>query len=62
MYLNTSRKGMKYLVDRSDQHPMLAKLPLDLALKAWRATNNAGRKALREQMKQVASTKVSTLR
>ncbi len=35
---------------------------LDLALKAWRATNNAGRKALREQMKQVASTKVSTLR
>jgi hypothetical protein len=35
---------------------------LDLALKAWRATNSAGRKALREQMKQVASTKVSTLR
>jgi len=35
---------------------------LDLALKAWRVTNNAGRKALREQMKQVASTKVSTLR
>ena len=35
---------------------------LDLALKAWRATNNAGRKALREQMKQVASTRVSTLR
>jgi len=31
MYLNTSRKGMKYLVDRSDQHPMLAKLPLDAA-------------------------------
>jgi len=28
MYLYTSRKGMKYLVDRSDQHPMLAKLPL----------------------------------
>ncbi len=35
---------------------------LDLALKAWRATNNAGRKALREQMKQVAATKVSSLR
>ncbi len=33
MYLNTSRKGMKYLVDRSDQHPMLAKLPLG----AWAA-------------------------
>ncbi len=31
MYLNTSRKGMKYLVDRSDQHPMLAKLPLGKA-------------------------------
>lgn len=35
---------------------------LDLALKAWRATNNAGRKALRDQMKQVAATKVSILR
>jgi hypothetical protein len=35
---------------------------LDLALKAWRATNSAGRKALREQMKQVAATKVSSLR
>lgn len=28
---------------------------LDLALKAWRATNSAGRKALREQMKMVAA-------
>ena len=35
---------------------------LDLALKAWRATNSAGRKALREQMKLAASTGVSTLR
>ena len=29
---------------------------LDLALKAWRATNSAGRKALREQMKLAAAT------
>jgi len=28
---------------------------LDLALKAWRATNAAGRKALREQVKQIAA-------
>ena len=35
---------------------------LDLALKAWRATNSSGRKALREQMKQLAATTVSTLR
>jgi hypothetical protein len=33
---------------------------LDLAFKAWRATNSAGRKALREQMKEVAATKVSS--
>jgi len=33
---------------------------LDLALKAWRATNSTGRKVLREQMKQVAATKVSS--
>jgi tripartite-type tricarboxylate transporter receptor subunit TctC len=31
MYLNTPQKGMKYLVDRSDQHPMLAKLPLGVS-------------------------------
>ncbi len=30
---------------------------LDLALKAWRATNSAGRKALREQMKRVAAAR-----
>jgi hypothetical protein len=29
---------------------------LDLALKAWRATNNAGRKALREQLKRTCTT------
>jgi hypothetical protein len=28
---------------------------LDVALKAWRATNSAGRKALRQQMKQAAA-------
>ena len=28
---------------------------LDLALRAWRATNNAGRKALREKMKEAAA-------
>ena len=32
---------------------------LDLALKAWRATNSVGRKALREQMKMVAATRTS---
>ena len=46
----------------SDSVALAEKAFLYLALKAWRATNNAGRKALREQMKQVASTKVSTLR
>jgi len=46
----------------SDSVAPAEKAFLDLALKAWRATNNAGRRALREQMKQVASTKVSTLR
>jgi hypothetical protein len=38
MYLYTSRKGMKYLVDRSDQHPMLAKLPLEFPHNAWWAS------------------------
>jgi hypothetical protein len=46
----------------SDSVAPAEKAFLDLALKAWRATNSPGRKALREQMKQVASTKVSTLR
>ena len=32
---------------------------LDLALKAWRATNSVGRKALREQMKLVAAARTS---
>ena len=32
---------------------------LDLALKAWRATNSAGRKALRGQMKQAAATRAA---
>ena len=45
----------------SDSAAPAEKAFLDLALKAWRATNNAGRKALREQMKQVAATKVSSL-
>ena len=46
----------------SDSVAPAEKAFLDLALKAWRATNSTGRKALREQMKQVAGTKVSTLR
>ncbi len=32
---------------------------LDLALKAWRATNSAGRKTLREQMKLLAAARNS---
>ena len=32
---------------------------LDLALKAWRATNSVGRKALREQMKLAAATRAA---
>jgi hypothetical protein len=44
----------------SDSVAPAEKAFLDLALKAWRATNSAGRKALREQMKQVAATKVSS--
>ena len=46
----------------SDSVAPAEKAFLDLALKAWRATNSTGRKALRDQMKQVAATKVSTLR
>ncbi len=46
----------------SDSMAPAEKAFLDLALKAWRATNSAGRKALREQMKRVAATKVSSLR
>ncbi len=46
----------------SDSVAPVEKAFLDLALKAWRATNSAGRKALREQMKEVAATKVSSLR
>jgi hypothetical protein len=46
----------------SDSVAPAEKAFLDLALKAWRATNSTDRKALREQMKQVAATKVSTLR
>ncbi len=46
----------------SDSVAPAEKAFLDLALTAWRATNSSGRKALREQMKQVAATKVSTLR
>jgi hypothetical protein len=46
----------------SDSVAPAEKAFLDLALKAWRATNSAGRKALREQMKEVAATKVSSLR
>jgi hypothetical protein len=46
----------------SDSVAPAEKAFLDLALKAWRATSSTGRKALREQMKQVASTKLSTLR
>ncbi len=32
---------------------------LDLALKAWRATNSAGRRALREQLKLLAAARIS---
>ncbi len=35
------------------------KVFLALALKAWRATNSAGRKALRERMKLVAGTRAA---
>jgi hypothetical protein len=40
----------------SDSVAPAEKAFLDLALKAWRATNSAGRKALREQMKRAAAT------
>jgi hypothetical protein len=41
---------------REDTSPTPAELAfLALALKAWRATNGAGRKALREQMKTIAA-------
>jgi hypothetical protein len=46
----------------SDSVAPAAKAFLELALKAWRATKSSGRKALREQMKQVAATKASSLR
>jgi len=46
----------------SDSVAPAEKAFLDLALKAWRATNSAGRKALHVQMKEVAATKVSSLR
>ena len=32
---------------------------LDLALKAWRATNNAGRRALREPLKRTSTTQAA---
>jgi hypothetical protein len=44
----------------SDSVAPAEKAFLDLALKAWRATNSSGRKALREQMKQIAATKASS--
>ena len=46
-------------LDEARQSDLVApaeKAFLDLALKAWRATNSAGRKALREQMKLAAAT------
>ena len=42
-------------VRESDLVAPAEKAFLDLALKAWRATNSAGRKALREQMKLAAA-------
>jgi hypothetical protein len=49
-------------LDEARESALLApaeKAFLDLALKAWRATNSAGRKALREQMKLVAAGRSS---
>lgn len=43
----------------SDSVTPAEKAFLDLALKAWRATNSVGRKALREQMKLVTSARSS---
>lgn len=46
-------------LDKARESDLLApaeKAFLDLALKAWRATNSAGRKALRAQMKLAAAT------
>jgi hypothetical protein len=43
----------------SDSVAPAEKAFLDLALKAWRATNSAGRKALREQMKRAAGTRAA---
>ena len=45
-------------LDETREHDGLSpaeKAFLDLALKAWRTTNSAGRKALREQLKQLAA-------
>ena len=41
----------------SDSVTPAEKAFLDLALKAWRATNSVGRKALREQLKLVAAAR-----
>jgi hypothetical protein len=52
-------------LDEVREHDALApaeKAFLDLALKAWRATNSAGRKALREQMKQVTAARAAEVR
>jgi hypothetical protein len=46
----------------SDSVAPAEKAFLDLALKAWRATNSAGRKALREQMKLVAGLEQASRR
>jgi hypothetical protein len=44
---------------QSDSVAPAEKAFLDLALRAWRATNSVGRKALREQMKLLASARTS---
>jgi hypothetical protein len=46
-------------LDLAREHNTVApaeKAFLEMALKAWRATNSAGRKALRDQMKQLAAS------
>ena len=55
-------KAMGWLDEaRADDSPTPAEQAfLALALQAWRATNSAGRKTLREQMMQAASVRAAT--
>ena len=55
MYLKISRKGMKRLGGRSDQHPCLAKLPLDSYTQDY-VFRGAGRKTMPRGEYQVEAT------